>query len=223
MRIKSKLICVSVTAAMLLTMTISSFAASNPFSDLKDVATKDKILFLQEKGIVKGIGNNRFAPDTQITAAQGVQLIVNAFDLNLDTVRFAKEPKATDYFTKADNNAWYAQGLITAAVNNMPLPADLDPQQKWTKEEFTNQLIQTMENHYNLPAIKLVHQDIADQDEMTPEYDGSIQRALLYGVVKLDGDGNFNPKSEITRAQAAEEIYNALEYIDAHTGNQTQG
>ncbi len=222
MRIKSKLICVSVTAAMLLSMTVSSFAVVTRFDDLKDVEVKDKILALKDKGIVYGTGRGKFSPNDSVTAAQGVQFMVNAFKLNLNFVKFAKEPKATDYFVKADNNAWYARGLIIAAVNSMQLPGDLDPAQKWTREEFTHWLVQTMENHYHLPAVKLMYREIADQKEITPEYEGEIQRALLYNIIKLDSKEKFNPKSEITRAEAAEVIFNALEYIEARDVEQKQ-
>ncbi len=222
MRIKSKLICVSVTAAMLLSMTVSSFAAASRFNDLKDVDVKEKILALKDKGVVFGTGRGNFSPNAPVTAAQGVQLMVNAFKLNLDFVKFAKEPKATDYFAKADNNAWYAQGFIIAAVNSMQLPGDLEPVQKWTREEFTHWLVQTMENHYHLPAVKLMYREITDQKDITLEYEGQIQRALLYNVVKLDSNEKFNPKLEITRAEAAEEIFNALEYIEARAVEEIQ-
>ena len=222
MGLKSKLICISVTAAMLLSMTVSSFAAVSGFNDLKDVKANEKILALKDKGVVHGTGGGNFSPYAPVTAAQGVQLIVNSFKLNLDFVKFAKEPKATDYFVKADNNAWYAQGLIIAAVNSMQLPGDLDPAQKWTREEFTHWLIQTMENHYYLPTVKIAYREIADHKDITPEYEGQIQRAILYNVVSLDSKGQFNPKAEITRAEAAEEIFNALEYIDARAIDKPQ-
>ncbi|EPR09407.1 S-layer homology domain-containing protein [Ruminiclostridium papyrosolvens] len=222
MGIKSKLICISVTGALLLSMTVSSFAAVSGFNDLKDVGAKDKILTLKDKGVVHGTGRGNFSPKEPVTAVQGVQLIVNAFNLNLDFVKFAREPKATDYFVKADNNAWYARGLIIAAVNSMQLPGDLDPAQKWTREEFTHWLIQTMESHYYLPTVKIAYREIADQKDITPEYEGQIQRAILYKVVSLDSNGQFNPKAEITRAEAAEEIYNALKYIEARAVEQTQ-
>jgi hypothetical protein len=48
------------------------------------------------------------------------------------------------------------------------------------------------------------------------QLDGAIQRALAYKVASLDADGNFNPKSELSRADAAAEVYHALQYIEAH-------
>ncbi|QGQ99720.1 S-layer homology domain-containing protein [Paenibacillus psychroresistens] len=218
MKTKFKMITLTAVTALTLSFGAQSFAASQPFSDLNNVTAKDKIISLQEQGLVHGITNDLFAPNVTITAAQGVQLIVNALDLNLDLVRFLKEPKATDYFKNANDKAWYANALITASVNGLVLPADLDPNKKWTREEFTHQLISTIESHSNLPMIKLVPVEIADNADLTVDYDGSIQRALAYNVVELDDKGNFHPKAEISRAEAAVQIFNAIEYIKAHPG-----
>lgn len=216
MKTKFKMITLSTVTALMLSFAGQSYAAITPFSDLTHIAAKDKIIALQEQGLVQGISASLFAPNDTITAAQGIQLIVKAVNLNLDLVRFLVEPKATDYFKNADNDAWYANALITASVNGVVLPTDLDPNKKWTREEFTHQLISTIEAHSNLPQIKLVPAQINDNTDLTIDYEGSIQRALAYHVVQLDEQGNFHPKAEISRAEAAVQIYNALEYIKAH-------
>lgn len=209
---------ITMTTAVVLTLAIGgqSFAASGSFSDLAGTAAKDKIIALQQKGIVQGVSDSKFQPDAHVTAAQGIQLFVNALDLNIDLLRFVKEPKATDYFANAHNDAWYADALIIAANNDIGLPADLDPADNWTREEFTRQLILAIEKHSNLPMIKIAPVDIADNSEFTAGYDGSIQRALVLGITSLDSEGKFHPAQDVTRAEAAEMIYNALEYIAAH-------
>lgn len=204
------------TAVFSLTLVGQSFAATSSFTDLDKVAAKDKIISLQQSGIVSGITSELFAPQAAMSEAQGVQLLVNAFKLNLDLVRFVKEPKATDYFAKANNDSWYANALITAAVNNVELPKDLDPNATLTREQFTHQLIRAIETFGKLPLINPVVVDISDNDQINVEYSGSIQRAINYGVIKLGADGKLNPKAQITRADAAEEIFNAIEYLKAH-------
>src|SRR4030095_1102276 len=166
MKTKFKLIALSTATALTLSFAGQSYAAITPFSDLTNVAAKDKIIALQEQGLVQGISGELFAPNDTITAAQGIQLIVKTVNLNLDLVRFLVEPKATDYFKNADNDAWYANALIIASVNGVELPADLDPNKKWTREEFTHQLISAIEAHSNLPKIKLVPAQINDNTDM---------------------------------------------------------
>lgn len=204
------------TALLTLSFAGQSFAASSPFSDLGNTSVKNKIVILQEKGVLNGVGGGQFLPNSAMTAAQGIQLMVNALDLNIDLLRFIKEPKATDYYANANNDAWYADALIIAANNGLDFPADLKPDQAWSREVFTHELILAIEQHSNLPMIKIMPVEIADVAEFTNGYDGSIQRALVLGIAKLDAKGNFHPADNITRAEAAEMTYNALEYIKAH-------
>lgn len=211
-----KKLTVSATALLTLAFAGQSFAASLPFADLASIPAKDKIVDLQQKGVIHGVGGDKFLPNASITAAQGIQMFVNAFDLNIDLLRFFKAPQATDYYANAKNDAWYAEALIIAANNDIGLPADLDPGKNWSREEFTHQLIQAIEKRSNLPMIKIMPVDITDVSEFTNGYDGSIQLALAIGIAHLDTAGDFNPTDDITRADAAEMIYNAMEYIEAH-------
>ncbi len=206
---------ISYCLAALLAFSISGqcFASSSPFTDLDTVSSKDKILILQKEGYVNGVSDGMFAPNKSITAAESIQLFVNALNLNLDTIRFIKEPKATDYFTKANDDAWYANAFIVASVNGLELPTDLDPNQEWTREEFTYHLIQAIENHENLPMIKIIPADITDASQINSSYSGAIQRALVYKIVNLDSNKNFYPTAKLSRAEAAEQVYNALDYI----------
>jgi len=204
------------TALLSLTLVGQSLAATTNFTDIDKSAAKDSIILLQQNGIVDGVTPTLFAPDESVTAAQTVQLFVKAFGLNLDLIRFVKEPKATDYFAKASNDAWYSQAFIIAAVNNIDLPKDLDPSKKLSREAFTHLLVHAIEVHNNLPLINPVVVDIKDTDQIDVNYSGSIQRALKYGIIKLNADGSFSPKAEITRADAAVEIFNALAYLKAH-------
>ena len=211
-----KIITMSAAAALALSFAGQEFASAAAFKDINNVQDKDKIIALQNSGLIKGISADLFGPNISISEAEGVQMIVNALGLNLDLIRFVKEPHATDYFVNANDSAWYAQALIIAGVHGLDLPADLKPNQKLTREEFTHQLIHAIEVSGQLPMINVVVTEFKDQDQVTVDYSGSIQRALSYGVVKLDDSGKLNPKKEITRAEAAVEISNALAYLKAH-------
>ena len=216
MTFKKKIITLSSAAVLSLSVTLSAVAVSIPFTDLSGIPAKDKIISLQERGIVAGTDKGIFSPDSRVTTVQAVHMLVKALDLNLNLVRFAKEPKATDYFTKANDDTWYANALIIASVNGVEVDRDVEMNRFWTKEQFTNTLVTAMERHYNLPLLKIMPPEIKDADQMTVEYSGAIQRALIYGVVKLDEEGNLYPKDELTRAEAAEQLYNAIEFIKAH-------
>lgn len=103
MKLKFKMI--TLATILLLSMTGQCFAAASPFTDISDSKSKDKIVELYEDGVIKGIGDGLFNPDGTLTAAQGVQLIVNAFDISLASFLFIKAPQATDWFKNANDNA----------------------------------------------------------------------------------------------------------------------
>lgn len=209
---------IALTAAALLQITTSgqTYAFSSTFTDIDNVAAKDKVVYLENHGIVGGVASGQFAPYETLTGAQEVSLIVKALELNLDTVRFIKAPKATDYFKNANDEAWYANALIIAAVNGLEFPSDFDPNKKLTREEFTYNFIRAMELTKEMPMIKMMYIEVKDEDQLNGEYSGAIQRAINYGVIKLDAEGKFHPKTEITRVDAVEEIYNALDILEKY-------
>ncbi|HYE69100.1 MAG TPA: S-layer homology domain-containing protein [Anaerovoracaceae bacterium] len=212
MKLKIKII--TLATVLILSMTGQSFAATSPFTDINDTKSKDQIVQLYEDGVIKGMGNGLFNPDGTLTAAQGVQLIVNAFDISLAAFLFIKAPLATDWFKNANNNAWYADALIKAGANNIGLPADLDPNAKWTKEDFTYYLVMAMESRYQMPVTDLMYIEAADEADMTIAYTGVIQKSMKYGITALDQDKKFYPKKMLTRAEAAEMIYNGRTLVE---------
>jgi hypothetical protein len=204
----------ALAALLLFSATGQAFAAETPFTDIGQAGSRDKIITLYEDGVIKGTGNGQFNPDGKLTAAQGVQLIVNAFDISLASISFIKAPLATDFFQKAVNDAWYADALIKAGANGIGLPADLDPNALWTKEDFTYHLVMAMEAHYIMPLINMMYIETADEADMTIGYQGAIQRSMKYGITALDQDKKFYPKKQLTRAEAAEMIYNARVLVE---------
>lgn len=209
----------AITSVSLLTFSFAGpiFAAGSSFKDIDSVTGKDKIISLKDQGLIKGISDTQFLPGSKVTTAQGIQFISGGLQLSLAAIDFNKAPLASNTFTKVKDNAWYAEAFINAHLNGIEIPADIDPAKPMTKELFTNLLIQGIERVGNLPMINIVPADIADADALNPSFQGSIQRSLKYKINTLDEGGKFNPKSEITRAEAAVMLYNALEYLKSKT------
>ena len=208
------------TLAAITTVTILSvslggqiFAAGNTFKDIDNINGKEKIISLKNQGLIKGVSESQFLPSSKVTTAQGIQFISGGLQLSLAAIDFNKAPVASGLFTKVKDKAWYAEAFINAYYNRVELPKDIDPTKTMTKEEFTNYLVQGVEGIGNLPMINIVPVDIADDAALNPSYQGSIQRSLKYKINSLDANGKFNPKSEITRAEAAIMLYNALEFL----------
>ncbi|MDR6884843.1 S-layer homology domain-containing protein [Bacillus sp. 3255] len=192
-----------------------SFNTAFAFSDV-EAGQAEAINALRDRGVVSGVDNDRFVPKGKISYAQSVQLIVKGLDLNLDTLRFVKQPLASDFYTNIANDSWYAQAFIIAHFNGVELPKDVNPNASITREQFGELLIRALEKKGNFPMINIVPAEIKDADQITPEYQGALQRLLKYKIAELDKNGKFNPKAELTRGEAASWVYQASKVLAAH-------
>lgn len=192
-----------------------SFNTAFAFSDVES-GQAEAINSLRDRGVVSGVDNERFVPKGKISYAQSVQLIVKGLDLNLDLLRFVKQPLASDFYTNISNDSWYAQAFIIAHYNGVELPKDVNPNASITREQFGELLMSALEKKGNFPMINIVPADIKDADQITPEYQGALQRLLKYKIAELDNNGKFSPKAELTRGEAATWVYKASKVLAAH-------
>jgi hypothetical protein len=186
--------------------------SASAFQDIQDDPEKKAIEQLKEEGIVSGVGYGQFAPREQLTAGNAVALIVKGLDLSLSQFLFVKEPRASDYFTKVQDNAWYAQAFVIASVHDLGIPKDIDPEAPVTKEQFAHWLYKalTTKGDYAWNEIYLI---VADEDDIDEAYKNSIQRLLIGKIAKLDQDGKFLPKKPITRSEAAGWLHRTRTFV----------
>jgi len=208
----------SLLTASVLTLSISgqALAAEGTFTDIRNVQGQQKIESLKDRGFVSGVTATEFKPNQTLNAAQGIQMLVNSFQLSLAQYTFIKAPQASDSYTKVKDGAWYSDAFIIAAVNGVEVPRSIDPAAELTREQFTNYLMASMQKAGNLPMINIKPVTINDDAKLNPSYQGAVQRSLAMNINKLDAKGNFAPKEKITRAEAAVMIYNALDYLQKH-------
>ncbi len=202
----------ALTALLLSSVTFSSAFA---FTDVEE-GQREAVTALKDRGVVNGIDQEHFAPKGQISYAQSLQMIVKAMDLNLDLVKFIKQPVASDTYTNVPDDAWYADAFIIAHYHGLDIPRDVNPHAAITREQFGDLLVRALEKKGNFPLIKMFIQ-IQDEDQLKPELQGTIQRALLYKIAQLDQEGRFHPKSELTRGEAAAWVYNAIRVMEVHS------
>ncbi|MNT98165.1 hypothetical protein D3C72_2406870 [compost metagenome] len=59
---------------------------------------------------------------------------------------------------------------------------------------------------------------ISDEAELTPGYQGAVQRSLKFGITALDADGKFHPHQKITQEEAAAMLDKAVAFAAEHPG-----
>ncbi|HEY2493057.1 MAG TPA: S-layer homology domain-containing protein [Paenibacillus sp.] len=213
---KLKTLVTSVTVASILSLSFGGplFAAMKDFADIDKTAGKEKIIALHDQGIINGITATEFRPDLTLNNAQGIQLITKGLQLNLAAIDFVKIPEASDLFSNIKDNAWFAEAFINAFYNDIDIPKNIDPSKPMTKEQFTYFLIRGVERIGNLPKINIVPAKIADEKDITASYQGAIQRSLTWKINTLTNEDKFKPTNEISRAEAAVMLYNAIEFLN---------
>ncbi len=182
-------------------------------------------LFSREKNVfitpalatsaVAADGIQQGKPAQQLSYGQGIELIVKGLGLNIDNIRFIKEPKATDYCTNADNKASYAQAVIIAANNGITLARSQRFNVPMTREQFAVALEEGIEHTGPYP-VNMMWINIKDAAAFTTKGKGNnaVQNLIKFGVVALE-NGNFRPKASITPAEAEAMVKKAAAFVQS--------
>ena len=179
----------------------------NIFDDIDDVPwAVDAIVELAEQGIINGKEEKRFFPNDKITREETAKLIVAAF--------LSEYPAAEAEFSDVDENAWYAQYVKTACgcgiVNGIG-DGRFGTGSFITREDMAVIAYRTAEYRGFIDD----SESGSGADEFIFEDDGSISdyaKKAVYalekeGIINGVGNGYFEPKGGLTRAQAAMIIY----------------
>lgn len=183
------------------------YIALNDINDAKWAA--DEINFLNKKKIISGYEDNTFRPNNAITREEFVTVIINA-------VGIVPIENLENHFEDVKKDAWYEKFVITAV--NQGYVSGIGETVFGTGENISRQ-----------DAAAIVYRVIKDiEREKTREYSefadaGTISDyakeavKCMYEYSIINGsDGNmFNPKNNLTRAEAAKMIYNALFWREA--------
>lgn len=160
---------------------------------------KDAILSLKEQGIINGRSETEFDPSATVTRAEFSHMLAKAMKLDPENAKsdFA-DVSEDDWFYKSVS-ALSEKGIVNGTGNGLfgsdnPI---LRQDSAVMLAGFVN--LQNSENT-----------DFADADEISDYAKESVKKLKSAKIFSGDENGNFNPKSSITRAEAAVVIYNIL-------------
>ena len=171
------------------------------FTDLDAVPwAKESINALSAKGIINGVGDNKFAPNDTVTREQFVKMMVVAFKL---------EGKDTSGFADVDSSAWYAP-YIGAAVQNKIING-ISAECFGVGSNITRSDIAVICTRIAKKcsiALPEASEPIYTDAHSIPDYAKESAAVLqLAGIMTGDGSGCFAPKEYATRAMAAKIIH----------------
>ncbi len=164
------------------------------FADMANHWAKDAVAELVEKGILKGVSEDRFAPQNAVKRAECAAIAQRAFGLS-DTAEktIYGDCKSDDWFfdsVAAVSNAGYMKGADGLFRPNDPI----------TREELAVLMVRICQEEVK-PAEENVK--FADSAEISPWAAEYVGTAAALGLVNGDENGNFNPRKTATRAETA--------------------
>ena len=166
---------------------------NNPFSDVSEGDWYyEAVRFVQEQGLMNGIGNGNFAPNAQLSRAQLAQILFN------------KEGRpGVNYlltFPDVAGEAWYTEAVRWAASQGIAGGYGnglFGPNDNLSRAQFA----QILFNREGRPVVNYLLQygDVAEG----AWYTEAIRWATSQGIVGGYGNGMFGPNDNITREQLA--------------------
>ena len=174
------------------------------FSDTQGKWYKDIVKEMADRQIIRGMGNNTFAGDREITRAEFAAIIIRALGL---------PAKGNSEFSDVAADNWYNQtvaaatqyGIVSGKGNNL-----FDPLANITREEA----MQIIFNASKLVPIDGVNESV--DSKAYSDYNAKSQWAaeavdfnLNNGLI-IGSKGKINPKANITRGEAATVILRLL-------------
>lgn len=177
------------------------------YTDLDDVIwARNAIVTLSNKGILKGVGDNKFAPNALVTREEFVKMLVCAFG---DKTQTAKEVN----FSDVDPNEWYAE-FVFAAVESGIVNGKGDGT-FGVGENITRQDMAAMAYR---AALKNISPD--DESDIFDDFDsvdayakGAVAVMAQKGIINGNENRMFCPLDNATRAEAAKVIFEIIQLV----------
>ncbi|WP_339251844.1 S8 family serine peptidase [Sporosarcina sp. FSL W8-0480] len=178
------------------------------FSDIANTFAANEINALVAKGIFQGKSETEFAPNAQITRAEFAVLLARALDLPLEEFegRF-EDVNTSKKWAFAGVEAAARAGIINGANGNF------NPDAPVKREEIAAMIIRAIEyqNKEKLTGLE-APANFGDHGSIGTFAIDSVYKAAALGVIQ-GNNGNFVPKNNATRAEAAVMLYRALELL----------
>lgn len=183
----------------------------NSFTDVPDdVWYTPAVNFAETAGLMNGVGNNMFAPNTSMTRAMVATVLY----------RVAGEPDVTGLttpFTDVKAGTWYTDAVIwayNAGVTNGKTNTTFVPDDPITREQMAAMLVR----YFDVDVTLTDAEKAATRTELAKLYSDSakISDYALFsvlvcneaGLMKGDAGGTFRPSDEMTRAECAQVLMN---------------
>jgi hypothetical protein len=171
-----------------------------------DLWAKRFIEVMSAKGVIAGVGDNRFAPDGLITRAEFAKLITVAgkFAAQNKAMKFT-DVNETDWFYEYVDAAYY-NGIITGYSESVFAPKD-----NITRQDMATMISRALGT--KAPAASFAQLKYEDNSEISDYAKDAVAKVNAAEIMTGKPGNIFDPKGYTTRAEAAKVIYMFFKYI----------
>lgn len=169
------------------------------YSDVAETAWYyDAVNYVTTNGLMNGVGNDRFAPNSNLTRAMFAQILYN---------KEGKPAAGASTFSDVAAGQWYtdaiswaaANGVVNGIGNNM-----FGPNNNITREQLAVMLYR----YAGSPAVTGSVTGFNDAGQISSYATTAMAWATTNGVMNGKGDGRLDPKGLATRAEVAQMMQN---------------
>jgi len=162
---------------------------------------------LAAKGIINGVGDGMFAPDSSVTREQFAKMLIEAFDLDIVV-------GDTD-FTDVDSNSWSYPYLISAykyGVMNGYSATEMGGSHEISRQDMAV-MVWRMLDIVEKPLPQKEGSAFADGDSIADYAKGAVAALQSNSIISGMGDNMYMPNLTVNRAMAAVVIHRTLNAI----------
>ena len=156
---------------------------------------------LVKAGVIKGITDTTFEPETKTTRAHFVAMVIRAINAVDETAESTYADVAKDYWGYAEIAT--AQKLGALAI----LGENFEPEKVITREEMASVLYEVAKAKGIALGEAAAAEEFSDASSIAEGAAEAVTALQKAGIIAGMGDGTFAPKGETTRAQAAKVVY----------------
>ena len=154
-------------------------------------------------GIVNGDTTGAFRPQDAITRAEFAKILVSAFSITGPATEFA-DVSSDDWYASFVSNAAGA-GIVMGDENK-----NFMPQNNITRQDAALMIYRVA----RLVGVRYTgFKEFKDRDDISLYAWDAVGTLYQNGIISGSGNGAFNPKNSITRAEAVQLLYNFIKDI----------
>lgn len=173
------------------------------FNDISDVSWAEEAIYaLYEKGVINGMGDGRFEPNTTLKREQLAKIICLGFGIN-------QEEKNENKFLDVNVQQWYypsVNALYNAGIMKGVSETEFGIGAEVTRQDIAVVIYRLIANAKTAETEKT----FTDNSDIAQYAKAAVNYLVNKGIIKGFEDGSFRPRAACTRAQAVKLIYDAL-------------